>query len=111
MASAKAEAIESTKEVLRGTGEGGDRGEEGKGGCVNNEVGEGGGPGEGGFRGRATGGGGHVTDSGTDTLGKSGLLRHWHLGGNVEGSGVYFKSPSHSLHCLPQLPPQITGRL
>ena len=34
---------------------------------------------------------------------------HWPRGGDVEGSGSDFKSPAHSLHHLPRLPPQILG--
>ena len=38
------------------------------------------------------------------------LTWHWPLGGDVEGSGVDFKSPARSLHHLPQIPPRILGR-
>ena len=35
----------------------------------------------------------------------------WTCGGDVEGSGGNFKSPAHSLHYHPRLPPQISGGL
>ena len=34
---------------------------------------------------------------------------NWSCGGDVKGSGGNFKSPSHSLHHLPRIPPQISS--
>ena len=55
-------------------------------------------------------GGSHVADGGNDYKGEEGLPEYWPCGGDVEGSGGDFKSPAHSVHHLPRLPPWVTGR-
>ena len=65
-------------------------------------LGEGG---EGGFWVGASIGGFHVAGGGTDTQGDRGILFYRPCGGAVEGSVGDSKSPAHSLHRLPRLPP------
>ena len=73
-------------------------------------MGEGDDPGKGGF-GRAAGGRrSHVAGGDTDLQWENGILRYRPPGVGVEGSGGDSKSPAHSLHRLPILPPYFTGR-
>ena len=51
-----------------------------------------------------------MAGGGTDSQGEEGLPGHWPRGWDLEGSGGYFKSPAHSLHHLPRLPPWVPGR-
>ena len=50
-----------------------------------------------------------MTGGGPHPRGVKLLSWNWPCGGDVEGSGRYFKSPAHSLRRLPRLPPQISG--
>ena len=75
------------------------------------KMGEGGGPGEGGFKGGADGRRSHMTGGGTDPQGENGILWYRPREGGVEGSVGDSKSPAHSLHNLPRLPPCLPGRL
>ena len=69
------------------------------------QLGNGSGPSTDGVPGGETGGGGHMAVGGPDSQGEEGLTGRWPCGGDVEGSGGDFKSPAHSLHHLPRLPP------
>ena len=62
-----------------------------------------------GVQGGATTGGGHIAGSGTDSQGRKVLTWHWPCGGDVEGSGRDFKSPTRGLHHRPPLPQRISG--
>ena len=46
-----------------------------------------------------------MTGGGPNIQGERLIPLHWPCGGDVEGSGRNFKSPAHSLHHLPRLPP------
>ena len=50
-----------------------------------------------------------MAGGGPGSQGERVLTGNFHCGGDVEGSGGNFKSPSHGLHHLPQLPPWISG--
>ena len=71
---------------------------------------EGGGYRSDGVRGGAACGGEHVSGSGSDTQVGKGLPWYWPRGGDIVDCGRDFKSPDHSLHHLPRLPPRILGR-
>ena len=52
----------------------------------------------------------HVAGGGTDPQGENGISQYRPSEGGVEGSGGDYKSPAHSLHHLPRLPPCLPGR-
>ena len=74
------------------------------------KIGEGGGPGEGGFMRGSDDRRSHVAGGGTDPQGENGISQYRPSEGGVEGSGGDYKSPAHSLHHLPRLPPCLPGR-
>ena len=50
-----------------------------------------------------------MAGSGSDPQGGNGIPCYWPCGGDVEVSGVGFKSPAHSLHHIPRIPPRVLG--